>query len=99
MGAARGRGLEPDDFAALAQRNDQQVGPPRQTSSRVPRRFSTCGALDYSGSSIGRALAQADPSLRGRYRAIYVDEFRDTDRSGRPAGFVRHADHGAGRRR
>ena len=81
MGAARGRGLEPDDFAALAQRNDQQDWTAAADFfEEYLQVLDMRGALDYSELiHRARALAQADPSLRGRYRAIYVDEFQDTD--------------------
>lgn len=86
MSAARAQGWEPADLAEA--RGGDEVGGP------VPPEWAAAagffehylqildwrGALDYS-EVIHRArlLVARTPSLVGRYRAIYIDEYQDTD--------------------
>ncbi len=81
MSAVRGRGMEPDEFAAVAEAN-------RLTDWSAAAEFfdeyltvlDMQGAVDYSEVvHRARAMVLATPELRGRYRAIYVDEYQDTD--------------------
>lgn len=81
MAAVRGRGLEPDEFAAVA---DAGGLPDWVAAAHFFDEYLAVldmrGAVDYSEVvHRARALVSATPDLRGRYRAIYVDEYQDTD--------------------
>lgn len=81
MAAVRGRGLEPEAFAALAERHGQlDWAAVADFFEEYLQVLDLRGALDYSELiHRARALVQSDQTLRGRYRAIYVDEYQDTD--------------------
>jgi superfamily I DNA/RNA helicase/RecB family exonuclease len=84
LGRARELGLEPDDLAAVAAREG------RDDWAALAGFFAEYldvldaqGALDYA-ELVGRAAALAErpdvgEELRGRFRAVYVDEYQDTD--------------------
>ncbi|MDQ1247332.1 MAG: hypothetical protein QG597_1702, partial [Actinomycetota bacterium] len=89
MAAARAQGWEPADVAAAA-----SLAEP--AGAQVPREWRAAaaffenylhvldwrGLVDYS-EAIHRArlLVAQEPALVGRYRAIYIDEYQDTDPS------------------
>jgi superfamily I DNA/RNA helicase/RecB family exonuclease len=81
MAAVRARGLEPDEFAAVA----EAAGLPDWTAAAAFfEEYLTVldmrGAVDYA-EVVHRARAHVlgTPELRGKYQAIYVDEYQDTD--------------------
>lgn len=86
MSAARAQGWDPDDLAEA--RGGDGVGGPVPPEWPAAAAFfehylqilDWRGALDYS-EVIHRArlLVARTPSLVGRYRAIYIDEYQDTD--------------------
>lgn len=81
MAAVRGQGMEPDELAAVAEASGL---PDWTASAQFFEDYLTVldmrGAVDYSEVvHRARAMVLATPELRGRYRAIYVDEYQDTD--------------------
>lgn len=94
MAAARAAGWEPADVDELAARAAAAAGQRTPSSDVVPPEWPALArffelylqvldwqqAVDYSEAvHRARLLVSAKPELQGRFRAIYVDEYQDTD--------------------